>query len=65
VFLVRVCGHRIKPKNVAGLEIAQLPNITSSFEVSVLTPTVPEGCASEKFKILCASEHLHHFHPPY
>jgi hypothetical protein len=38
--------------------------ITAAFEFSVLTLTVPGFRASEKFKILHAFSHLHHFHPP-
>jgi hypothetical protein len=49
---------------VVGLKMAHLPKIALAFEFLSARPTVPGLEASEKFKILRAFEHLHHFDRP-
>jgi hypothetical protein len=49
---------------VAGLKMAHLPKIALAFEFLSAHPNGARAQAAEKFKILCAFEHLHHFDRP-
>jgi hypothetical protein len=50
---------------VAGLKMAHLPKIALAFEFLSAHPDGVSGLkAFEKFKVLCAFEHLHHLNRP-
>jgi Ni/Fe-hydrogenase subunit HybB-like protein len=49
---------------VAGLKIVHLPQIRLPSEFLSARPDGSSAQAAEKFKILCAFEHLHHLDRP-